>query len=113
MFEWDDFRGLAEELATRSGDEAAQRTAISRAYYACFHAGRGYLAEAGIAVDAGGGAHRQVRNELRSRSADAGEQLWRLHLLRKEADYDNPCSFDINEGAADAVLIARTLVARI
>ena len=34
-FDWDQFRQLAEELRQRN-DEAAQRTAISRIYYAFY-----------------------------------------------------------------------------
>ena len=36
MFDWNDFKTLAEELRQRN-DEAAQRTAISRVYYAVYH----------------------------------------------------------------------------
>jgi hypothetical protein len=35
-FGWADFLVLARELATRESDEAALRTAISRAYYASY-----------------------------------------------------------------------------
>lgn len=35
-FDWAKYLTLAEELAKRHGDEAAQRAAISRAYYAIF-----------------------------------------------------------------------------
>ncbi|MCY0987352.1 hypothetical protein OV203_09480 [Nannocystis sp. ILAH1] len=37
MFDWMTFHGLAVELATRE-DVAAHRSAVSRAYYAAFHA---------------------------------------------------------------------------
>lgn len=36
-FGWEGFLDLAEELSQRRGDAAAERTAISRAYYAAFH----------------------------------------------------------------------------
>jgi hypothetical protein len=36
VFGWRDFLTLAQELAERQGDEAALRTAISRAYYASY-----------------------------------------------------------------------------
>lgn len=35
IFDWDDFRSLAEELRERE-TEAARRTAISRVYYAVY-----------------------------------------------------------------------------
>ncbi len=39
MFEWFDFLDLAETLAETPNNEAAARTAISRAYYATFTPG--------------------------------------------------------------------------
>jgi uncharacterized protein (UPF0332 family) len=66
VFEWIDFLELAEDLAARQHDEAAARTAISRAYYAAFHAGRGYLVRAGIPLDRSRNAHLQVRDALRA-----------------------------------------------
>lgn len=36
-FDWIEFLDLADDLARRRGDPAAERTAISRAYYAAFH----------------------------------------------------------------------------
>jgi hypothetical protein len=39
MFDWSTLFVLAEDLATRTADEAAARTAISRAYYACVRLG--------------------------------------------------------------------------
>ena len=35
-FDWAKYLALAQELAERHGDEAAQRAAVSRAYYAIF-----------------------------------------------------------------------------
>ena len=42
MFDWNDFKTLAEELRQRN-DEAAQRTAISRVYYAVYWRARNFL----------------------------------------------------------------------
>ncbi len=36
-FDWAEFLDLGEELVRRRGDAAAERTAISRSYYAAFH----------------------------------------------------------------------------
>ena len=43
-FSWEDFKTLAEELCIKS-DEASQRTAISRFYYASFGYSRQHLTE--------------------------------------------------------------------
>ena len=37
-FDWEDSLSLAKRLPNYSGGEAAQRTAISHAYYAAYHA---------------------------------------------------------------------------
>jgi uncharacterized protein (UPF0332 family) len=36
-FNWSEYFRLAQELAARTGDEASQRNAISRAYYFVYH----------------------------------------------------------------------------
>ncbi len=43
MFVWTDYLVLAERLAARDADEAALRTAISRAYYAAYHRASTYV----------------------------------------------------------------------
>lgn len=113
MFDWDDYLALAEDLAARPRNEAAGRSAISRAYYATFHERRGYLVRAGIPFDRGRNAHKQVRNEIRKQSEKIADDLERLHAWRKEADYDNPTSFDIEFQAAVAVTLARRTIMRI
>lgn len=103
MFDWNDFLDLAETLATEPGNEAAARSAISRAYYASFHAGRGYLDRAGIPMDRGRNAHYQVQRELRKNAERIGGDLERLHDMRKRADYDNPFTTDDADVAVVAV----------
>jgi uncharacterized protein (UPF0332 family) len=112
VFRWEDFLDLAEELASRSGDESALRTAISRAYYAAFHAGREYLAYVAISIDRTGNAHQQVRSELGARDDPIGQDLLRLHRLRKEADYDDFMA-DVEEQAVVAASVARSTIERI
>lgn len=113
MFDWDRFLALAEELAGRPGDEAAARTAISRAYYAAFHAGRAYLNRANIPADMSGRAHRQVRQAFEASDPSISQTLARLHEWRKEADYDDPCSFNVERQATIAVALARATIERI
>jgi|SRR5580700_6931587 hypothetical protein len=45
MFAWSEYLTLAQRLAQQE-DEASQRTAISRAYYAAFHLARRHVAQA-------------------------------------------------------------------
>jgi uncharacterized protein (UPF0332 family) len=110
VFEWNDFLELAKDLAARQDDEAAARTAISRAYYAAFHAGRDYLARVGIPHDRSRNAHIQVRDVLREESAQIGHNLAQLHFWRKRADYDSPRLLDVTEQANTAVTIARQTI---
>jgi uncharacterized protein (UPF0332 family) len=110
VFDWEDFLVLAEELAARPHSEAANRSAISRAYYTTFHAGRGYLLQTGIVLHQGRFAHIQIQDELRRRDAMLADALARLHSWRKEADYDDPCTFDIDKQAGAAVDLARRTI---
>ena len=98
MFDWHGFLTLADDLAARAGDETAARTAISRAYYAAFHAGR---------------AHRQLRQVLEVQDPAISETLTRLHDWRKEADYGDPCSFDVERQATIAITLARATIEKI
>ena len=72
-FAWEDFFELAAVLAER-GDEASQRSAVSRAYYAVFNVAQSVLE-----------AHDPNYNSMRSR--DSHKQVWdRLRALdRRQA----------------------------
>jgi uncharacterized protein (UPF0332 family) len=113
VFEWDDFLELADRLAAGPADEAAARTAISRAYYAAFHAGREFLASSGIDADMSRRAHQQVRQVLQARDAGLGDVLGQLHDWRKQADYDDRCAFNVYRQANLAIIVARMTIERI
>ena len=89
MFEWADFLGLAERLAEAGGDEAAHRTAISRAYYAAYHAAAIYVRAEGILPDAH--THRRVWAALAADAvaerAEVGRRGDLLRQARAAADY--------------------------
>ncbi|MDP9364247.1 MAG: hypothetical protein M3Q10_08485 [Chloroflexota bacterium] len=48
MFDWDEFLALAERLNVQGADEATQRTIISRAYYAAYHAASTFVRAEGL-----------------------------------------------------------------
>lgn len=48
MFDWDEFFALAERLDMEGADEATQRTIISRAYYAAYHAASAFVRAKGL-----------------------------------------------------------------
>jgi uncharacterized protein (UPF0332 family) len=110
MFEWENFLDLAEVLAAEPNNEAAARSAISRAYYATFHTGRDYLVRAGIPIDRSRNAHLQVQDELRHKNETIGQDVKRLHVWRKYADYDTQSIPDVAGQAAVAVTLARETI---
>jgi uncharacterized protein (UPF0332 family) len=109
-FEWEDFLDLAESLASEPRNEAAARSAISRAYYATFHSGRDYLVRAGIPIDRSRNAHLQVQDEIRQESESVGQAVKRLHIWRKYADYDNLSIPNVARQAVAAVALARETI---
>ena|SRR5215213_1507096 len=111
--DWHGFLTLADDLAARSGNEAAARTAISRAYYAAFHAGRAYLSRVNILAEVSGRAHWQLRQVLEAHDPAISETLTRLHNWRKEADYEDSCSFDVERQARIAITLARATIEKI
>ena len=94
-FAWQGYLDLAEYMNTTvSGfpcEEACYRTIASRAYYAVFCAARNYIRAAdGVCLS----RHQDVQDHLkRVRSkrdrCKIGNQLKRLHQIRKKADYDD------------------------
>ncbi len=96
-FEWSEYLNLARSLVGQSTDqptqEAAQRAAISRAYYAAFCRARNYLRDHDnvqhIPLD--GRAHFEVPDQfLQSRDTvrrSIGDDLRRLRIDRNYADY--------------------------
>jgi uncharacterized protein (UPF0332 family) len=113
VFDWNDFLDLAETLAAEPNSEAAARSAISRAYYATFHAGREYLVRASIPLDRSRNAHLQVQEKLLTQSAEIAQNVLLLHVWRKKADYDNAFATDMAEQANSAVALAKQTVERI
>ena len=70
MFDWPDYLALASKLT--GGDEASQRTAISRAYYAAFHAARRHVQHAhpDVRLPRHGGVHDEVWRALEGGSRE-------------------------------------------
>ena len=98
-FDWVQYLNLAGELCAipvpPGSTEARRRSAISRAYYAAFHAARLHLRDKdhdpNIPADArvhtyGRTQFRESHNRARRR---IGENLNRLRLDRNKADYDD------------------------
>ncbi len=90
MFDWNDFRILAEELR-QSKTEAVKRTAISRVYYAVYWKARNFLESEGFAIRQFEGSHIQIWNQYKQKSGQTNKAVGRfgseLHRFRVQADY--------------------------
>jgi uncharacterized protein (UPF0332 family) len=111
-FDWDDFLAIADRLAAEVDDEAAQRTAINRAYYAAYHAAAVFVRAKGILTV--GHTHRTVWAALiadpdpdRSQAGRRGDDLRRL---RTDADYKRPFPGDVGKTAAEVIAESRDIV---
>jgi len=97
-FNWSEYLNLAQELVgqtgTPAGQEARQRSALSRAYYAAFCQARNHLRDKeGHSLPGGGQVHVYVRDQFRNSSDpmrnQIGQNLNRLRIDRNKADYDD------------------------
>ena len=89
MFDWDDFKTFAETLKSET-NEAAQRTAVSRLYYAVYWRARKNLEAGGFFFSEFDGAHSQVWREYKKRGKTnfaVGKLGDRLRENRVKADY--------------------------
>lgn len=127
-FRWDDFLDLAQLLVhepRRHGPySAVLRTAISRAYYACHHRARSFMAEEPDAyrraLTPSRSAHQDVIDYLKGSPEPTrqgvGEDLERLFLRRKDADYETVYPGGqprLEDNASEAVETARAIIERL
>jgi uncharacterized protein (UPF0332 family) len=113
-FDGSQFLDDANELVHSVGDEASERSAISRAYYASFHWARNYSRRKGLTVSQSSSAHRDVRTLLGLASRGIGQDLRRLHMMRKQADYDIPFpAGNVTNQTNTALTLARQIMTAI
>jgi hypothetical protein len=60
VYDWEDFLTVADALLAKVGGEGAERTAISRAYYASYGQACEYARSPGAALTGTGSDHRTV-----------------------------------------------------
>ena len=98
-FAWQELAELAIWLAAERPDEAGQRTAISRAYYAAYHAASAYVRAHELAPPSQHLSHHRVwrllRDSGRTHSVDLAELCFELKNTRVAADYWNPFPGDL------------------
>src|SRR5437763_728272 len=107
-----DFLLTARRLAA-GPDESDWRSAVSRAYYAAFHAARDFLADLRFQTPQADRAHNYLYVRLNN-SADSGMQraaglLHGLRTLRNRADYDLRLTIPV-QAATDSVVEAESVV---
>jgi uncharacterized protein (UPF0332 family) len=109
-FDWKLFHELAENLRQKT-DEASQRTAISRVYYAVYHRAKSLLDKEGFNFRQFESSHRQVWNEYKFRGRThrgVGISGIRLHEIRVDADYFAEIS-DVEKLTEECFQIAETI----
>jgi hypothetical protein len=83
------YRVALEVAAAHREDESYRRTAVARAYYACFHLARRGLERGGRWSPGTVNVHERVLQELVSRRRTGiANGLRVLRRLREHADYD-------------------------
>lgn len=96
-FDWSEYLRLAQELLGQNvypaGQEARQRAAASRAYFAAFCEARNRLLAEGHHLPKGYDVHKAVREQFRASSdkmrKKISQDLHRLRTDRNKADYDD------------------------
>ncbi len=92
LFNWEQYLSLAQELRQRTeSDQAAMRSAVSRAYYAAFNKAADRMEAEGEPRPTSGDSHRIVWEYYKKRPdrfrRQIGEDGQRLKRQRIEADY--------------------------
>jgi hypothetical protein len=107
------FYQVARDLAARGRDEGEWRTAIGRAYYACYHLARLGCRRKWSWSPPEQGRHRAVVRKLRQHHQHyLADHLSQLLNLREHADYDldTPVDRALCDGA---LALAAALVPRL
>jgi len=112
-FDWEEYLELAEELVKRRGNPAAERSGISRAYYAAFHTAANYFSTRGQRLTLTGTDHREVWDWFRLRTDEVeksvGSNGRALVGSRRKADYE--VKFEgLSSEAEYSVIMARAVV---
>jgi uncharacterized protein (UPF0332 family) len=112
-FDWALYLGIARSLASQAGDEAALRSAVSRAYYAAFGVAAARMRTEGQGVPTTGEAHQVLWKYFESANdrfrRKIGQDGRRLRYRRTTADYDGSRPISISE-VTDSLRSAESLI---
>lgn len=113
-FTWQEFADLAGVLASEA-DEARQRTAINRAYYAAYHAASAYVRAHALCPPHQHLTHalvwRLIRDAGHANSEEIGRRGDALRKLRVMADYQNPFPRDLGAEVVNVIANSAAIVA--
>lgn len=113
-FDWGEYLRLARDLATRSEDEAALRSAISRAYYAAYGRAAAYLVAHGEIANRAV-THRGVWEAFKDSPETARREIWTFGLRVKDqrvkADYHRAFRGALAQAANESIDRAATVLA--
>jgi len=114
-FDWKSYLQLSEGLIKCQAtglEEACFRSAISRSYYAIFGIASNYLKSNGVIIPPVD-THKSLRNEFKNShdhtKKKIGQNLDRLWKDRKEADYNDAVSININKAQISHQMALRIL----
>lgn len=114
MFEWEAFLDVARELARQTDNEAAQRSAISRAYCAVLGLAHEQVIEAGWTLPRGSIHHhvwRAYGDAPDQRRKDISDLGFFLRNRRNEADYRRQYPYPLSRTVSRAIQSAETAIA--
>lgn len=114
MFEWESFLDVAHDLAGQVDNEAALRSAISRAYYAGLGLAHERLIESGWTMPRGSIHHhvwRMYAGSTDPRRREIGRLGFMLRNQRNDADYKRLFPLPLPKTATDAVRFSGDLIA--
>lgn len=113
-FDWREYLGLAKALVGQANlnyfPEAAQRTAVSRAYYAAFCFARNYAETRGFGRTTGPQDHQNLREHFkRLGKTQLASHLNRLRSWRNNCDYEDQVP-NIQQYVQSAIEIADRVI---
>lgn len=116
VFDWSGYLDVADHLVTMVGGEAAERSALSRAYYACYGTAWAYARSKQVPLTGSGRDHQLVwawflegsgHGPVHVRVGTTGRRLktWRIR-----ADYNRSNVVGVSGLANGGLALARRLV---
>ena len=117
MFDWEAYLDVADHLVNAVGGEAAERSAISRASYACYGTAWGCVRSQRVPLTGKAIEHRLVWDWFREGLGRGpihlrvGTNGYRLKTWRIRADYSRPDFAGVSGLASQSLILARRVLA--